>query len=322
MIRKLHEKSNYNKLIGFHAGIYLLLSFATVTISYLLLPLAIAMLASLFLFENPKKRILSIISPLISLAITALFSLNDIPLVFITAVLAFIIALCYAKRKSKALCCLYLCSAFIIYLFLIFFTQCASNAGTLDFASVTEEMSKTIANAKIFIIDYTYQSLSGMSGISSEPLTYVAVEEAVHTVFEFWPTIIFILAFTVSGVSIKFFTHLVVRNCKFGVLKSFVAFTPPTLVAFFYVVIYLMSMISYGDDIFTLSISHISNSLMVVFAYLGFKYLKIVSQAMPKQKFLFWLAIGVVAVSPALGLALVSYVGVHMTVIFNRQQNI
>ena len=120
----------------------------------------------------------------------------------------------------------------------------------------------------------------------------------------------------------KFFTHLVARNCRYGILKSFVAFTPTTLVAVFYIVVYILSMLSYGSDVLTLSIAHISNSLMVVFAYLGFKYLKIVSQALRKQRFLLLIAIAVILVSPAFGLALISYVGVHMTVIFNRQQNI
>lgn len=319
MIRKLNRKANYKKLISFKLCIYLLLTFATSSISYFFLPFAVGMLASLFLFELPQKRIFSYIAPIAATAISAFISVYEVITVALVAILALILALCYAKRKSKALCCLYLCSAFIFYLFAVFFFYCVSRVG-FDFNLILAEMSAAIDGTKIKIADYIQLMLSNMNN-TSFAISITDAEAAVNSIFELWPTVIFVLAFTVSGVAIKFFTHLVARNCRYGILKSFLAFSPATLVAVFYIITYVISMLSYGNDVFTVSISHISTSLMVVFAYMGFKYITAISRAYKRQRILLFIAIGVLLFAPSVGIALLSYVGAYVTVIFNRQQN-
>ena len=322
MIRELHTKSSYKKLIGFHIGIYLLLSFVTVAISYLFLPFAAAILASLFLFERPEKRIFSYIAPIAAIGISGLFSLSDIPYALITVAIAIILALCYAKRKSKAFCALCICSAFIVYLFVYLYVECALAIKSVDVSAVFSEISRNIIYTKTYIADNVFASFSQIPDGAMESVSYGAIETVINSVFELWPTIVFVIAFALSGASIKFFSYLVTRNCRHGILKSFVAFTPSTLVAVFYIIVYVISLISYGSDVFTVSITHINNSLMLVFVYMGFKYLGIISHAIRKQRFLLFIAIAVVILMPSLGFTLVSYVGVYMTVLFNRQENI
>ena len=131
MIRELKSSHNYAKVMLSLSVLTLLFGLGYCFVGELLLPFAIAFSATLFIFENPKKRVLSYLIPIIPviMAVTAfgLFAIITVQYV----VYAIILSLCYRYSKSKAYCALYLSFAIALMMIISLYISGAMQAGSI-----------------------------------------------------------------------------------------------------------------------------------------------------------------------------------------------
>ena len=117
MIRELNDTYSYSRVITLFSVLSLIFGVAVGILGELFLPLASGFLALLFLFENPKKRFMSYVCPILSVGCAVLIK-GLVALISVEyVILAVIIAICYKKSLTKAEAAIYMTFTVVLFLF-------------------------------------------------------------------------------------------------------------------------------------------------------------------------------------------------------------
>ena len=141
MIRELKPSHKYSSVITALSVLSLAFYFLYGLIGELSLPMASAFLATLFIFENPNKRIFSFLIPVMgiafNLAIHGIYMLVSLEIV----VVALIIALCYRYSETKNICAVYLTVIIAVFILVSFYIGGARSCESFDFQIVADYYS-------------------------------------------------------------------------------------------------------------------------------------------------------------------------------------
>ncbi len=285
----------------------------------LTLPLPIAFLAVLYLFDNSKKHSLSIVSSVLIVAINIVGLLLGINLSAFgpaSVVLAFSIFYSFTKKQQKsdaAFVMTIVCAAFSLISYILIAMRVQ---GVYTFDAVIEFYTTIASMLRENFVSLMLEAYT-IAGISVTPEALVQLFDAqLNMVISY----LLIGAFFVIGVSFKLF-GLIVGRCveDKGEISSWRFFTT-NVYAYFYIILMIVCMfIPALDGIIPVVVINLYNLFLVVYAYVGFNF----AFAMLTKKFnpfvSFIILIGAILVLASVAIQLLSALGVMFTIRKNNE---
>lgn len=319
MIRELKSSHAYPKVMLFLSVLTLLFGFCFCFLGEIFLPFAVSFLAALFIFEKPKKRVLSYIVPIIPV-ICAVLSFGVFALITAQYIaFAAILALCYRYSRSKAYCAFYMTFAISLMLIVSLYVSGAMKCGSFAPHAVTDYYSTFYTALKAKIIDFASNyTVTNRDGSIDKPFTKEIVAELIDALSKLAVGIIGIYGFICAGIAIKIFTFLILRYSKHGILKTFAHFLPSNAVAYVYIVLAILSALIGSTDIVDLAIINVCQIFMIVFAYMGVQYVFAIAKFSGRRSTVLTFLVAGILVLNVVALQLLSFLGVWITIGTNR----
>lgn len=320
MIRELKGTHSYSKLMLLLSILTFAFGLAAGLIGELFLPFAAGFLSALFLFEKPKSRFLSYIVPLLTVAICILvngiYALISVEYI----ILALIITLCYLRSKSKAECSLYLTLTVALFILLSLYLGAASSIGDFAPESVMEHYTALYNEIKISFVNFVTESQVTLEDGAVQQI--MTRDDALYYFGELSKmavSIIAIVAFAISGVALKIFTATALLVSKNGILKTFAHFLPSNAVAYAYIISAIISIFAPATDLFGITLANITQILLMVFAYIGIKYVFTVAKISDRKTTVYLFLAAAIVLLPGVAFQVLSYLGAWITINTNNQ---
>lgn len=315
MIRELKDAYTYPSTITFFSILSVVFCSATCFLGELFIPLAASFLAALFLFEKPQKRILSYICPAVSLLISVFLKGAAALITIECIILAVIIVFCYNKSLSKAEASIYLTLVISVFVLLSLYLSASVAIGSFSLSAVKEHYLSILMDFKEEFVNVLSQfMITTEEGNTEYAMSVENAQLIFKALFDIAVAMIAIFAFIITGLTLKLYTHLVLKYSKHGILKRFSHFLPSELCAYLYVISSLLEIFSVEGTKFATVLININAIMMVVFAYMGLKYLFVVAKISPRKSMVYFLiALGLISF-PSVAPQVISYLGVWVVI--------
>lgn len=316
MIRELKDTHNYKKVMLVLSVLTFVSGLAYSVIGEISLPFAAAFCAALFLFEKPKGRFLSYAVPAVTVLLNVLI---DGPYGLISTeyiLLALIIVLVYKSRGTKSECAIYISVVTALFIALALYLGATKVTGSFNIDSAFGYYSELLVELENEMVNLYSSAHAGNSTVSPEQIDLLFYEIRIQTV-----SLIAGAAFIITGFAIKLFTIIVLRISKRGILVSFAHFLPTNVTAFAYVIVLILSIFSGTESLFGIIMLNISNILMLVFAYIGIRYVSTLARMTGKKGFIYAILIATFVTIPDVALRILSFLGAWATIGTNNTLN-
>jgi len=320
MLRELKSTASYGRTMTFFSILTLISATAAAVIGEILIPVAVALLAALFVLEKPSGRILSYIIPIclivIDFALNGLFSLIGIE---ITA-LSIIIAIFYVRKATKAETATYLVFAMSIFILATVYISGAKGAESFSPAAVGEYYRVTVVQLKEYFIDNVLTAeITANNGEVTQLMSAEEAEYYVSSIANALPSLIAVMSFAIAGFALKLFCAIIRKNCKWGLLKTFSHFYASSLIAYAYIAVAIIGALASSEAVFDIAIRNVSSILMFVFAYVGLRYVLALAKLSQRQATMYILIFASLMFMSGIAVQLLSYFGVFINISVNRQ---
>ena len=300
-----------------------ILAFLCIFIGDIAAPFAAALYAMLILVESPKRRVVSYAIP--ALAILADILINGISgygcIQFTVA--GILIALAFRKKFRKTTLTAMLCATFI--LFIIWGLCCTAFKGTgvYTLESVKDFYFNILGTVKDELIDaLTKVPISVTKEGENIYLTVTDAATLVNAVFNLFVSFVAIIAFLLSGITIKIFSAIAVRvAASEDEVRSWIFITTSAF-AYAYLAVFVINLFSAGmGAVASAVIANLYLIMMVIYAYLGAKLL--LGFIMNSQRRFFFLTIVLFIILSMNFYSLVplSLLGTYGVIVTNRHVN-
>ena len=315
MIRELKDTYTYPRVITLISVLTFVFGMAVAFLGELVLPLASSFLAILILFEKPNKRFFSYACPIASITLSVLIK-GLVALVAVEyVILALIIAFCYKKSLSKAETSIYLTLTVSVFVFISLYLSSAVSLGSFALSDVKNYYVEMFFELKEGFIEL----LSGFTITADDGTARnaMSVEEATlyfNTFSNSFIALIAIFAFLISGLTLKLYTSLVLRYSKHGILKKFAHFIPSNFCAYVFIISSVLGALSSESSKFGIVLLNANAILTVVFAYMGLRYLLMVSKHSQRRSMMYFLFVVAFLTFPSIAPTIVSYLGVWVVI--------
>ena len=318
MIRELKDSHAYSKVMLALSILTFVSGFAYSIVGEIALPFSAAFCAALFLFENPKGRVFSYIVPLATVAVNVL--LNGL-YGFISVeifILSVIIVLAYRYKGTKSECAVYLSIVISLFAVVSLYLGAFKANGSWDINAAFAHYNNLLSELEGQIVKLYASDSSAMQGqvISAEDVDLLFKEVRIQII-----SFIAGFAFLISGIAIKIFAFTVLRVSKKGILISFAHFIPTNISAYSYALVLILSIFSGTDSTFGIIMLNASNIFMLVFAYLGVRYLTTLAHMTGKRGLIYAILIASLVTVPDVALRLLSLLGAWVTIGTNNTLN-
>ncbi len=276
MEKEMRLGNKLNLKIALFFAMSLLLIVLSAFIGEIAMPFASAFYGALvfaeFNFKNKKVTfslicaVLSVILTVIFFGATAIWSTVSV----ISGILIYLMyKFGYNKCDTSVLLTLIISFAIVVSFVLIAFD--ATN--TISFAAVVDyytDIYKYIKAAFLKQAMEIYSTVNDASGntIISEEMVIAAIDAFVRTL----PSVIMTIAFLISGISLKVYTALACKITDDEKIKSW-RFNIPKVYAYFYILLYILSIFIQETNILALAIINLSGIMSFMFAYMGLKFI-------------------------------------------------
>ena len=323
MIRELKEEYNYARVITIVSALSLVFGFASCYLGEILLPLASSAFALLFLFEKPDKRILSYVCPLLSALIGVLVKGFAAFILLECVLLGFIMAFCYKKMLSKAETSIYLTLTIAAFMFISLYLSAAVSIGSFSFSTVENHYVAIFSRFRKEMVEL----LSGFTvtdnnGAATNAMSTEDAAIYLKTFTNSFIAVIAVLSFLIAGLSLKVYSHFILKFSKHGILKTFAHFIPSNFCAYVYVISSLIGIFCSENSLIGLVLLNANMILMAVFGYMGLKYLIIVAKLSPKKLLVYFIIIFGFVYLPSVAPSVISYLGVWVVIGTNNHNKI
>jgi len=285
---------------------------ASLLFGELILPVASAFLGALFVFDSGNKRVISIITSLVIIAVDLILS-EGISYVGIEIfAVALIIAVAARRGVSKAECAFWVTFTVTAFILVAMILAAYVDMKTISFDSFLDYYIELAESLREAFVSGALKVLSSAGDtapkISAEDLA-VAFDSMLSIVFS--TAVIF--AFFLAGVTLKLFS-LLISSCGDDSAKKQMTewrFHIEGLLNYVFWVLALISIfIGSTDSVFAVVIINLYNIFLFVFAYIGLKVVGYLLSELFKNRVLAALAIvGGLVVFSTLAVELLAYFG-------------
>lgn len=243
------------------------------TFGLFLVPLMIAAFVLLFILEQGKKKVFSIVASSLSIILDFVFN-GIFSASALTAVLAaFIIYLSLTRgffTKGEAALAVTALISVIIAVLLIF--AAFYIVGTVDIALALDYYSDLTDNMREIWISTMEEHIAKnpnteFSQIMTPEVTVAVFDSCVNMLF----SVIGILAFLLTGLAFKLLSALLSLFLVDKKQLSGWSFSLSRIFGYFYLGLYVLRIFLSGTDVASLVVLNLMNVFMFIFAYIGFK---------------------------------------------------
>ena len=319
MKTELRSDKSYKASITLFFILTILSLVGTALVGEILLPVSAAFYALLLIFEK-NKHILSVICVAVGVALL-LVPVAISPMWCIASVLCGVLLfLAYRFGNSKCdtavILTLFNALAIVLSFILIAFVKTADYSFDSAFKFYSQ-LHDRLRSDFIFAMTQAAASITveGIEQIELTPDYFAAVFDGVVNLLVSY---IFIISFVLAGITIKIFTSFARRfadeTCEIAKWK----FAVPSIYAYLYIAVYLLSSFAYGDGLFDLSVLNLSGIFASIFTYIGLKaVLELFSKKNRKMLGVIIIAIAFVLLG-GMALDVISVFGVVYTIQQNK----
>lgn len=319
MFRELKENLSYSKAISFFSVLGALFGILTGAFGELFLPLAVPFMACLFIFEKPERRFMSYIVSASVLVISYFLSGINAITALEAVVLAVLVAFLYTRKISKSETAFYMTVITTVFIIASLYIGAALQINSFSPQEVQDFYAEAVQSLKSMITEY---ASSYLASLESADKNLVITDEMIDIYFTALInsaiSLIVVAAFLISGISMKIFCAVMRRCCKYGILKKFSHFGVNNVISYFYILIALLSFIVSNQTALDIAILNIDIVLVVVFAYIGIKYLLSLAEFTGRRSLIYTLIAASFLLMGASALRIVSYIGVFINISINR----
>ncbi len=287
----------------------------------IIMPLLIASLATLYLFDSSARRTYSVSVSLVLIVLNfASFSFGISVSAFAPCAIILGLILChsYVKDQSKS------DSAYIMTLIAAAFTllSCVLLAmmerGAFTWEAVTSYYGELHDSIRALFIS-TMVDIYSASGIE-------VTEEIVASLFDMQIrsliSYLVIGGFVIVGLGMKAFSLAVSKLSENKQHIEEWRFKATNIFAYFYFVLIIASLfVGSADSIFAVSVLNLYNIFLVIFAYVGFNYAMTILTMKMKKGTAFIILIALLAVFSSLAMQVFAVMGVMFTLRSSRSNN-
>ena len=262
-------------IIVFSALSILFMAASLLLIGELMLPLAVATMAIVFVLENGKRRIFSIVIPAVAIAADVIIHGTFSYLALEATILAVIIAM-FFLRGSKAECSFWLTLTVFIFSLFSMALLAYSETNTFDVDAFIDYYIGLYETAEALMLAAFEEAMAtagtgidGISGIDSS-----LIPTLLSRIASLIPSIIIVCGFVIGGVSLKIFSAILRLICdeESRVRISAWRFVlPKTMYVAFWVsaALNLIAGLLGDSGMFSIVVSNVYNVLLYVFVYVG-----------------------------------------------------
>ncbi len=319
MFRELKEGTTYSQTMTYLSVLTFLFGIATCFIGNIFLPLSAGFCACLFLFEDPKKRVLSYAVPAAVMLINVPINRLESIIGFEFIILAVLIAWLYTKSVTKSETAAYLTFVITFFIFISLYINGAIAAKSFDFSAIISYYAELVDKFKSSLTEFlTSTKIVGESGAVEYYMDTNQAEFLFNSLFNSILSLIMGYAFILAGFSIKVFARVTGSRCKYGILKKYVVFNPSNITSYFYIAIALMSLMMPGENIFEIAVINIANVLILPYSYVGFRHLRALATLTGRRTFFYLLIIAAVILASSAAFQLLSYLGIYFAIVQNK----
>ncbi len=287
----------------------------------LLMPIVAAPLAMIFILEIGKKRIFTIVMPILLLALDAVFngwySFSVLCSILVAVLIAVSVGTNHLAKGECVMAAVILVSA--ISAVSILMLGCYL-AGELDFSAAIEYYRDAVAAGEA---EWQLAVEEYILAASDPELAATLTPEAVGAIYDSYVNAIYsfvaITVFAMVGLSCKLFGGILWRRLEDKRCVQLWRFALTPVYAYFYLALYAVQLFVTDSSAFAIALTNLLNVFMVVFAYIGLlfadAFFKMRSGGRGVSKILI---IIVVLCLSSLAVNLLSFVGVFATVMLDR----
>ena len=216
---------------------------------------------------------------------------------------------------SKAETAIYLTITASAFVFISLYLSAAFTIESFSLSDIKEHYLGIFLEFKNEFVELLSQfTLTNEQGEIENAMT---VEDA-QLIFKAFSTtfiaLIAIFSFLIAGLTLKLYAKIVLKYSKHGILKKFAHFLPSSLCAYSYVISSILAIFSKDGSRFSLILLNINTIMLVVFAYMGVKYLLMVAKLSARRSVVYFLiALGFLSF-PTFAPQIISYIGVWVAV--------
>ncbi len=279
------------------------------------IPFASALVAAIFVTDLTPRRIASIVVSVVILLVNCLIggfvSVIGLEILMISSIT--VLAFKHRRSKAEAALVLTVLIAVCTVISLIFGAMNATGVYTLEsvknfYGDMLDKLRQT----------FTSMTESYLAALPSKNGAVTVPTEDISAVFDAMiggiVGVLIVVAFAVAGFSLKIFTSIMRRLTPDDEFVLNWRFSTPPSYAYFYFVLYLLSIFLRGNGALALTVANLSTVFMAVYAYVGFDgIVSIASQKFGRAKTLTVALIAILFFS-TLAMQLLALFGAYATI--------
>ena len=319
MFSEIKNNTSYKKTLILFSVITLISGLVYAFVGQIVLPFLTSFCAALFIFENPRKRVLSFLIPgavlMFNLIINGLYAVVSVEFVISSVILAVF----YTKNETKASTVAFMTVIGFIFSVAYLYFYPYEILNTLNPREIIEFYAGLIENYRVeFVKTLSSLSVQLEDGTSEVLMSHEEADIIFSGFLNLTVGFFASIAFVISGCTVKLFSRLVAVNSEDGLKSSFENFLPSTVISVFFIIISVFNVFSTGETLFEIAIANIGLVFSLAYAYIGFKFVQ-EFMVMINRKSMFWILFFVAFILTGATLVqLLSYLGVYFALVVSK----
>ena len=246
------------------------------SISLLFVPIVSGALAYVYVTDQTKKRLLSLLLSVTIFSVDLILNFGASVFAFATILLALLTAVWFVRNAGKSFY-IGLSTIVLSFLLLLALYMLAFSFVGVDFEAATEFLraeADTLRTTLETTLDALLSVAAGEEGISAL-ISADMVGETVELYMAMLPSFLVILALTVAA-GTHFVFLIFVGSTSRERLKKTEMFSTSVVFAVFFIILAIFNMFESDDSAFSIALLNLYNVFLVIYAYLGFRFVSYV----------------------------------------------
>ena len=245
-------------------------------LSLLFVPFVSAALAYVYAADKTKKRWLSLLLSVLLISLDLILNFGGSVFAFATVLLALFTVVWFVRNAGKSFC-IGVSTVTLSFLLLLFLYMIAFSYVGVDFEAATEFL-RTEAQTLRTTLETTLNAILSVAASEESIATLISdgiVGETVDLYMAMLPSFLVIFALAITAGTHFVFLLLVGATSKVRMRKTEM-FSTSAVFAVFFIILSIFNMFESDDSAFSIALLNLYYVFLVIYAYLGFRFVSYV----------------------------------------------
>ncbi len=287
-------------------------------------PMVFAVFASaaftlLFMYDTAWHPY-TLVGSVLSCGLVAVLDFTLLPVCVLSVAVGACIAWFYRSGRPKFDAALSVVGLYLLMFVLLLWIQAALTLSTASPAAAVTYYTEQLALVKKALLDQLGTMLPTVAGLTEVQATEL-VTLVVDGMLGLLPAALASLCLIMTGACCKLVSFSAARlDADGGEQMRRFRFATPVLFAYFYAVVFVLSLFTDNTSVVGLCIGNLQLFFMCMYAYVGFKYLRFLARRMRRRNPLVIVLLVMLFIVPTVAIQLLSLEGVVAVITANRMQ--